>query len=366
MTIKRARVALVHFNLTDYTASLANALDRHDVDLVVIHPRALAPAMETRLHAEVSRVAIDKPRIRSPRSVRAMTALVSLLRSLEPDVVHLQQSDDPWVDLTFLVRRPATLITTVHDLEQHPGDSDQVPGSGVLRRRMAHRSHGVIVHTQAHADRLAASGYARSRIASLPHGELGSLYRDAAATHHARVPGQVLFFGRIWRYKGLDVLIEAMEQVRKAVPAAHLVVAGRGDGPSEYFDGPTPEWCSYRSGPVADAEVAPVFEEASVVVLPYREASQSGVALLAYGFARPLVASAVGGLAELIRGGEDGLLVPPERPTDLAAALVSILSDDAKASAMSRAMAQRSTSDLSWDGIAQKTVDFYQRILSLP
>ncbi len=72
---------------------------------------------------------------------------------------------------------------------------------------------------------------------------------------------------------------------------------------------------------IPDAEIATWFAAADVVLAPYRIEAQSGVALTAFHFARPVIATTVGGLPEIIQEGENGYLVPPDDPDALARAI---------------------------------------------
>ena len=71
---------------------------------------------------------------------------------------------------------------------------------------------------------------------------------------------------------------------------------------------------------IPDSEIATFFAAADVVLAPYRIEAQSGVALTAFHFARPVIATTVGGLPEIIDG-SNGILIPPEDPTALARAI---------------------------------------------
>ncbi len=134
----------------------------------------------------------------------------------------------------------------------------------------------------------------------------------------------LLFFGLVRRYKGLDILLEAM--AGKAHSGRHLVVAG--------------EWYEDRSicqsiidrhsmadrvtivdEYIPDEDVAFYFSAADAVVQPYRSATQSGVVQTAFNFGKPVVVTGVGGLPEMVRHEVDGLIVAPEDPTALCAAL---------------------------------------------
>ncbi|MDX1531127.1 MAG: glycosyltransferase, partial [Rhodothermales bacterium] len=137
----------------------------------------------------------------------------------------------------------------------------------------------------------------------------------------------LLFFGFVRRYKGLDVLLEALPAVRERLPEARLVVAG------EFYDDERPyrervahlglgEAVRFDAHYVPSGEVPLYFSAADLVVQPYRSATQSGVAQVAFGFGRPVVTTNVGGLAEAVPDGEAGLVVPPEEPAALARAVV--------------------------------------------
>jgi len=134
----------------------------------------------------------------------------------------------------------------------------------------------------------------------------------------------VLFLGIVRRYKGLDVMLEAMARLGETTPW-RLVVAGE---PWEGLDRELPALADrvgvaprveFRFGWVPEEEVRALLDEADLVVLPYREGSQSAVAPLAMAHGVPVLATDVGGLAEMV--GEGGLVVPPEDVAALAAAL---------------------------------------------
>jgi len=146
----------------------------------------------------------------------------------------------------------------------------------------------------------------------------------------------LLFFGFIRRYKGLHVLLEAMPRILKALPEAHLVVAG------EFYD----DEAFYRSliekhglAPhitlcadyIPNEAVPRYFSAADVVVQPYVTATQSGVAQIAFHFDKPTIITNVGGLAEIVPDGKAGLVVPPEDPIALAGAVIRFFQEDLSA-----------------------------------
>jgi len=130
-----------------------------------------------------------------------------------------------------------------------------------------------------------------------------------------------LFFGHVRPFKGLDIALRAWRELKQDVT---LAVAGEAwwKGEEEYralAAGLTNVRFEFRFIP--DAEIATWFAACDVVLAPYRIEAQSGVALTSFHFARPVIATTVGGLPEIIEEGDNGMLVPPEDPGALARAV---------------------------------------------
>jgi len=141
----------------------------------------------------------------------------------------------------------------------------------------------------------------------------------------------VLFFGYVRRYKGLDVLLEAVARARQEVEMDLLVVGEFYDEQSRYrklveqlgLSGNVTIVPSY----VPNEQVALYFSAADLVVLPYLSATQSGIAQIAYNFDRPVIATDVGGLAEVVQHGRTGFVVPPADAEALGRALVQFYAE---------------------------------------
>ncbi|MCB0216411.1 MAG: glycosyltransferase [Chloroflexi bacterium] len=143
-----------------------------------------------------------------------------------------------------------------------------------------------------------------------------------------------LFFGFVRRYKGLDQLIAALPTVLARQPALRLLVAGEFWEPAEGYR------AQARALGVADAlriddryipneEVGAYFAAADLLVMPYLQATQSGVVTLAIDQGLPIVATRVGGLPEAVEDGVTGTIVPPADPAALATAILALLEDAA-------------------------------------
>lgn len=149
----------------------------------------------------------------------------------------------------------------------------------------------------------------------------------------ARDPRAILFFGLIKPYKGLDLLLRAMPLVIKQVPDARLIVCGEVYGDkSEYIrlidelgiSSSVETHFEYIDGKRVDG----FFRRASLCVLPYRSATQSGIIGIAYAYDLPILATQVGGLGEYVRDGINGIMVPPESPEAIAEGIIRFFTSD--------------------------------------
>ncbi|MCR5625736.1 MAG: glycosyltransferase [Lachnospiraceae bacterium] len=132
----------------------------------------------------------------------------------------------------------------------------------------------------------------------------------------------LLFFGFVRPYKGLKYLIEAM----KAVPGKKLNIVGDfGTAEEEYRELIRTAGIDKRTtvvnGYVPDKEVEKYFRSCEAVVLPYTDATQSGIAQIAFGFKKPVIATDAGGLPEVVTDGKTGIICKRKDPEDLARAI---------------------------------------------
>lgn len=155
-----------------------------------------------------------------------------------------------------------------------------------------------------------------------------SIDRDEArASLGITEPRVLLFFGYIRKYKGLGVLIEAMKTlVRGGMTDLLLLVVGEFYDSEEGYrrqvaDAGIERHVRFVSGYLPQDKVVPYFSASDAVVLPYLSATQSAIAQMGYNFDRPLIATAVGGLSEVVVDGKTGYLVPPGDAGALAAAV---------------------------------------------
>lgn len=171
----------------------------------------------------------------------------------------------------------------------------------------------------------------------------------------------MLFFGLIRDYKGLDILLDAWQQVGDG--NLHLLVAGEFYASREKYM-PAIEVLGDRvvlhDSFVADADVKYWFSVADAVVLPYRSATQSGVTQVAYNFVVPLIVTDVGGLAEIVPDGRAGFVVEPDASA-VARAIERMYEGDTLERL--RESMQQERKRFSWEEMCDRIVEVYKKIV---
>lgn len=276
---------------------------------------------------------------------RSMLRARALIARRSPDVVVLQWWTGAvlhsYLALAWLARRRGARVVVEWHEVQDTGEA-RVPGTVryvkalvglLLRMTDAH-----VVHSAHDLDALqAAYGLDPATMTVVPHGPYdhvgaGSPGAEAvaAADDAADAPMNLLFFGVIRPYKGLEDLVEAFEALPAQVrDGLRLTVVGE---PWEGYDAPLR---AIAASPVADqitlvdryvtdAEVSAHFAAADAVVLPYRRSSASGPLHVAMSAGLPVVVTDVGGLVDAAQGYEGAVMVPPRDPAALATALATL------------------------------------------
>ncbi len=187
-------------------------------------------------------------------------------------------------------------------------------------------------------------------------------------------PGQpsVAFVGRVTRQKGLQVLLRAAALL---APDAQLVLcAGQADTPelqatvSDMVDHlrATRTGVVWLPGMLEKAEVIQILSHATVFACPSLYEPLGIVNLEAMACGTAVVASAVGGIPEVVADGTTGLLVPPDNERALADAINSLIADPARAAELGARGRARAVAEFSWDAIAAQTARLYQSLLGRP
>jgi glycosyltransferase involved in cell wall biosynthesis len=250
----------------------------------------------------------------------------------------------PYLTIIALLRRTTKVILQCHNI----GDKEPAWWKRAITNRVLRRGDVLVVHAESEmGEAVGRAGGRRVVKAHLPVHEMGGKIpteHEAKSRLHLHGRNVALFFGHIRPFKGLDIALAAWPKLTTDVM---LLVAGEPWWDATTNDQRPTTNVRYDLRFIPDAEIATYFSAADVVLAPYRIEAQSGVALTAFHFARPVIASNVGGLPEIVRDGVNGYLIPPEDPDALAAAVDRFFTD-ADRGAMERAATETAKAN-SWE-----------------
>lgn len=254
---------------------------------------------------------------------------IKAVKAFAPDVVVFQWWQPFFAPLVGTLARAFSragikCVTECHNVFPHEASPlDRV----LLKFAFSHIAR-FITHSDKDRELLATLAPERKIIvSSLPI--LDEFCGDSLSTRSGRT---ILFFGKVRKYKGLHVLLEAMPRVLSEIEC-ELIIAG------EFYDSADRYHRLVRelgieskvqivNRYIPNEEVPNFFERADVLVLPYVSASQSGVARIAFSNALPVIASDAGGLSEAVLENVNGLLFPAGDSTALANRIVNYFTND--------------------------------------
>ena len=217
----------------------------------------------------------------------------------------------PWSEFVNKIFPKTKLVTTLHDPIPHKGSSRAM---NWLYRRVVKRSDEIIILSEVFKEKTSMLyGISQEHIHVIPHGifDYYSKYSPEKIDRTSKI--NFLFFGRISQYKGLHILAKAYKKIHIDYPDTSLFVVGNGDF-SEYRDEFRQEDnVTVVNKFVPDEEVVAYFRGNNIVtVLPYIDATQSGIIPIAMKERSLLIVSDRGGLVEQTKGGKLAVLVSPD------------------------------------------------------
>jgi glycosyltransferase involved in cell wall biosynthesis len=284
--------------------------------------------------------------------------LAKYIRKRQPDVL-LFPIFHPWSAFLQRTLQEIPAVVTVHDPEPHPGDFEWIIENFSIRQ-----AERCVLLSKSLTSALIRRGVSEDQIDVIPHGPLFYPSRSTPGKRMKRDLGKstILFFGRITPYKGLEILINAFKELKKTHQVRLLIVGGGKLDPYKPLLQDLTE-VEVINRWIPDSEVGLFFEQATIVVVPYTKATQSGVVTIAATHQLPVIGTRIGGLPEQIEDGKTGLLVKPGSTRELVQALVHLLDDPEYAADLSKSLHERYTTMYNWEIIASQYLDTCQKAI---
>ncbi|MCL5962698.1 MAG: glycosyltransferase family 4 protein [Chloroflexi bacterium] len=296
-------------------------------------------------------------------SLRLSGKTKRILRQEQFDVVHLHEPLLPALPLTVLRHSKALNIGTFHAFQTR---SLAYFYAKPILRRFFNKLHGQVAVSEAASDFVGK--YFKGSYTIIPNGIDLALFNPRAEPIRELSDGHlnVLFVGRLDKRKGFRYLLEAFPYVLERVPTARLVVAGAfSEGQRQRYESVATS-LGVRditfTGFVPSDQLARLYRSADVFCAPSTGGESFGIILLeAMAMGKPIVASNIVGYRELIRHGQEGLLVEPKNPRSVADALIQLLGNAELRQSMGESGRFKAL-DYSWSQIAARLIAYYRDV----
>jgi glycosyltransferase involved in cell wall biosynthesis len=296
------------------------------------------------------------------RSIKNFLLSLTLIKKLKSyDIVHFNGTNAVLPILIFFLRK-RKLVFTIHDIHSHSGEK--------TRYNFAERMNLHIIKSRFPLVILNYSDYKYlvkkySTIAEkfyfIPFGIL-DIYKEFKSNNTKTLSSDLLFFGRISPYKGIEYLIEAIKKLKTEGVTLNTIIAGPG---YVYFHTEDLKnlGITLINRYLKNEELIPLIENTKVVVCPYKDATQSGVVMAAFAFNKPVIASDVGSFSDVIKDGTTGFLVPPQDSDELASKIKLLISDPVLIEQISNNIhVIASSGEYSWEQIGENMQKLYSSV----
>jgi glycosyltransferase involved in cell wall biosynthesis len=320
--------------------------------------------------------------LRGGRMVAAWINLTVYLLRSRPDIIQFSILEHPFefIFISYLKRRGYILGQICHEFEKREKKRLLSKLLNRLDSNAYHSFSKIFFLSEDTKRRFLASynGISEQATIPIPHGNSEWLLRIQRPpeevnlrTRYGIKDGErvALFFGLLSPSKGVEDLIDAFGLVLERCDAK-LVVAGY---PTKHFNVNAIKArlseLKISDNVIMDLryipldEIGAIMEMATVVVYPYLSSTQSGALQTAYSFGRPVIATAVGGLPEVVEDGKSGFLVPVHSPEKMAEKIFTMLNDRSLATEMGSYARKLSVTRFSWNSIAGQMLAQYKDVL---
>lgn len=283
-----------------------------------------------------------------------------IINCFKPDIIYYPMIH-LWTPIINFVVPHIPKVITIHDPKPHKGEENIF--LSFIQNVTIKQSKRIIVLSKTFVDLLNKYSIPREKIDVIPHGNF-AYYTKGIKKNYNKITKTILFFGRIKEYKGLDILLKAFSIIREKDNNVKLIIAGEGDISVYKTFINKVDNIELINRWINENEIPDLFLRADIVVLPYIDASQSGVIPLAYSFGIPVIASKVGGIPEQIEDGITGLLFSPEDYEDLAYKCLKILNDIDFLKKLAENAYIKAYKEINWEKIVDLLIETFNKALN--
>ncbi|MBZ2166312.1 glycosyltransferase family 4 protein [Methanobacterium spitsbergense] len=342
--------------MVHYVSQLANSLAKRE-DVVVIAPIGIDKNNFDINHVKIIELKMGNLIKNFIVNTLIFTRPLKFIRSVyreNPDIIHFNEIH-LWAALFLPYLRKFKIVTMIHDVNPHIGG--RMIDQKFAKRIYVKFSDCLLVHGK-YAKKLIKTN---KKVYSIPHGDY-SFFLNYSEDKIDEEKDTILFFGRIIDYKGLNYLIESVNYILNQKPEIKLIIAGSGNFDKYNHLIKNHENFEIHNRFIKDEEVSSFFQRAKIVILPYIEGTQTGIIPIAYAFKKPVIATDVGSIPEVVENGKTGFIVPSKNSIALAEAIIKTLDDENLQKRMGVNGYIKMRKELSWDVIAGNLIQIYNKL----
>ena len=283
------------------------------------------------------------------------------ISKFNPDIVHFIDNH-PWYSVYGLIlkERWFLIYTTQHDPTLHSWDNIDLKGKvAIFTNKILRRiSNKLIVHGDYLKEEMIQKYWINpERITSIPHGNY-NFFLKRSKQNIAIQENFFLFFWRIVDYKGLDVLLESLKYIKKSIKDFTLIIAWGWN--IEKYRSLLKEHKNYievYNNDIPDEDVYKYFDRVEFVVLPYRDATWSGVISVAYAFSKPVIVTNVWELPSVVVDHITWIVTEKNNIAKLAESIIFMLENKEEVIEMWKRWRKFSERELGWDKIIKEVYE---------
>lgn len=277
-----------------------------------------------------------------------------------PDIIHIN-GVNLFPFFIALLLRFRKIVWTIHDPILHSGEKKRT--TECIYKLLCFTKTNLIIHNN-HSKLAFQKKYPckKNRIHYLPYAPL-EVFQTFINKEIAEESETILFFGRISKYKGLEYLIEATHMSQKKLKNLKLIIAGTGEYQINFNkikDNPLFE-IHHRF--ISNEELVNFIQRSNVIICPYTDATQSGVIMTAFALLKPVIATDVGGIPEVVINNETGFVIPAKSAVALSNAINNIFMNPEIIPRFSNSIKSKYyDGEYSWNSICNQLLSIYNSV----
>lgn len=361
--LKELRGLINLYCLFEVNFESTNLLPVHKIELDKIG-NAVDASTISELEKYKDFIPLEKSRVLHvtvPRNVvgfiRSINGEYKEIKSIKPDFVYFYNVPDYAYQFIYFSNIP--WATAVHDPKQHSSERFKWK-TDLLRNLVFRKCQKFFLFSEALIPEFSSS-YSIP-IEKIHETRLAPYYHFLVNDYSIKKRNNLinaLFFGRIESYKGVKFLLKGFkEYLEKGGGKINLTIAGRGYIETDIIDLDTTEGLTIINRFVPEPELVELLGNTDFVVCPYTDATQSGVIMSSYAFSKPVIATSVGGLVEMVENNKTGFIIPPANSEEICNALLKIEQDPGILNIWCNYIKEKYSEGVnSWRGIAIRLIE---------